>query len=87
MEENTDLIVLHTTKYGENAVVVHTLSRRYGRRGFLVRGLGKKPVMSLLQPLNLLEADVTELPCAVGDTVRVEVRPKFVDSGIPREYR
>ena len=34
-----------------------------------------------------LEADVTELPCAVGDTVRVEVRPKFVDSGIPREYR
>ena len=60
MTENTDLIVLHTTKYGENAVVVHTLSRRYGRRGFLVRGLGKKPVMSLLQPLNLLEADVTE---------------------------
>ena len=34
-----------------------------------------------------LEADVTDLPCAVGDTVRVEVRPKFVDSGIPREYR
>lgn len=34
-----------------------------------------------------LEADVTELPCAVGDTVRVEVRPKFVDSGILREYR
>lgn len=34
-----------------------------------------------------LEADVMELPCAVGDTVRVEVRPKFVDSGIPREYR
>lgn len=34
-----------------------------------------------------LEADVTALPCAVGDTVRVEVRPKFVDSGILREYR
>ncbi|MGN0189765.1 MAG: DNA repair protein RecO [Candidatus Cryptobacteroides sp.] len=58
MTENTDFIVLHTTKYGENAVVVHTLSERYGRRGFLVRGLGKKPVMSLLQPLNVLEADV-----------------------------
>lgn len=60
MTENTDLIVLHTTKYGENAVVVHTLSERYGRRGFLVRGLGKKPVMTLLQPLNVLEADVTQ---------------------------
>ena len=59
MTENTDLIVLHTTKYGENAVVVHTLSRRYGRRGFLVRGVGKKAVMTLLQPLNLLEADIT----------------------------
>ena len=39
-----------------------------------------------------VEFDVAEAQrlwdaAAVGDTVRVEIRPKFVDSGIPREYR
>ena len=56
---NTELIVLHTTKFGENSIVVHTLSRDYGRRSFLVRGVGKKS-MSLFLPLNILEADITE---------------------------
>ena len=56
---NTELIVLHTTKFGENSIVVHSLSRDYGRRSFLVRGVGKKS-MSLFLPLNILEADITE---------------------------
>ena len=60
MTVNTGLIVLHTTKFGENSIVVHTLSKEYGRRGFLVRGLGKKSVMSLFLPLNMLEADIVE---------------------------
>ena len=55
----TELIVLHTTKVGENSIVVHALSKEYGRRGFLVRGAGKR-LMSLLLPLNILEAEVTE---------------------------
>ena len=55
----TGLIVLHTTKFGENSLVVHTLSRDYGRRSFLVRGAGKK-AMSLFLPLNILEADIFE---------------------------
>ena len=59
MTNSTELIVLHTTKFGENSIVVHTLSRDYGRRGFLVRGAGKN-LMSLLLPLNILEADITE---------------------------
>ena len=59
MTKNTGLIVLHTTKFGENSVVVHTLSREYGRRSFLVRGAGKR-LMSLFLPLNILEADVQE---------------------------
>ena len=59
MTQNTELIVLHTTKFGENSLVVHTLSRDYGRRSFLVRGAGKK-TMSLYLPLNILEADVVE---------------------------
>ncbi len=60
MTNNTGLIVLHTTKFGENSLVVHTLSRGYGRRSFLVKGVGKKAMMSLFLPLNVLEADVVE---------------------------
>lgn len=59
MTVSTELIVLHTTKVGENSIVVHALSKEYGRRGFLVRGAGKRQ-MSLLLPLNVLEAEVTE---------------------------
>ena len=59
MTVNTELIVLHTTKFGENSIVVHTLSREYGRRSFLVRGAGKR-LMSLFLPLNILEADIVE---------------------------
>lgn len=59
MTRNTELIVLHTTKFGENSLVVHTLSKDYGRRSFLVRGAGKK-AMSLYLPLNILEADIVE---------------------------
>ena len=60
MTQNAELIVLHTTKFGENSLVVHTLSREYGRRSFLVKGAGKKSTMSLFLPLNMLEADIIE---------------------------
>ena len=59
--DNIELIVLANTKVGENAVVVHTLSKEYGRRGFMVRP-GKKAGMALFLPLNILEADVVENP-------------------------
>lgn len=60
MVKVTELIVLHTTKFGENSLVVHTLSKEYGRRSFLVRGAGKKTAMTLFQPLSILEADILE---------------------------
>ena len=60
MTTNTELIVLHTTKFGENSLVVHTLSRDYGRRSFLVKGAGKKSSMALFLPLSVLEADIVE---------------------------
>ena len=60
MVKVTELIVLHTTKFGENSIVVHTLSKEYGRRGFVVRSAGKKSVMTLFQPLSVLEAEITE---------------------------
>ncbi len=56
MTRSDELIILHTTKFSDNAVVVHTLSREYGRRGFLVR----RPRMSLFLPLNIVEAEITE---------------------------
>ena len=59
MTKAVELIVLHTTKFGENSIVVHTLSKEYGRRSFLVRGAGKR-LMSLFLPLNILEAEVVE---------------------------
>ena len=59
MVKDTEFIVLHTTKFGENSIVVHTLCRDYGRRSFLVRGAGTRS-MSAFLPLNVVEADVVE---------------------------
>ena len=59
--DNLEFIVLATTKVKEGALVVHTLSREYGRRGFIVRP-GKKAAAALFLPLNILEADVVENP-------------------------
>ena len=61
MTENIEAIVLGHTKFGENSVVVHTLSEAYGRRGFLVH-VGKKAGMTLLLPMNILEMDVVPNP-------------------------
>lgn len=60
-KDAAELIVLSTTKVKESAIVVHTLSREWGRRGFLVQS-AKKTGMSLFLPLNILEADVVENP-------------------------
>lgn len=60
MNTTTELIVLNTTKVGDNAIVLHSLSKEYGRRSFIVKGIGKKSVMAYFQPLNILEADVVE---------------------------
>jgi DNA repair protein RecO (recombination protein O) len=61
MNGSIELIVLGTTKTGDNALVVHTLSRAMRRRGFIVRP-GKKASASLFLPLSILEADVVENP-------------------------
>lgn len=60
-KDAAELIVLSTTIVKESAIVVHTLSREWGRRGFLVQS-AKKAGMSLFLPLNILEADVVENP-------------------------
>jgi len=53
------LILLGYTRFGDTGMVLHTLSREYGRRGFIARpgkGGGK---MALFLPLNLLEGEVS----------------------------
>ena len=69
MTEIIELIVLSTTKVRENALVVHTLSREWGRRGFLVRS-AQKTQTSLLMPLSILEAEVTDTPKSELKTLR-----------------
>ena len=69
MTETIELIVLSTTQVRENALVVQTLSREWGRRGFLVRS-AKKAQMSLFLPLNILEAEVTDTPKSELKTLR-----------------
>ncbi len=59
MSAETHLIVLSTTKYGDNSLVLHSLSREFGRKGFLVR-VGKKAGTALFLPLNILEGKVNE---------------------------
>lgn len=61
MNSSTETIVLNTTKTGESSIVLHTLSREYGRKGFVVN-VSKRTSMSLFLPLNILEADVVENP-------------------------
>lgn len=61
MKEKIHLIVLSHTKFGEDSVVLHTLCREYGRKGFLVK-VGQKTRPALFQPLNILEAEVTVNP-------------------------
>lgn len=56
---NASLIVLNLTKLGETSIVLHTLSKEYGRKSFVVK-VSKKTSMSLFLPLNILEADIQE---------------------------
>ena len=53
MTENIEAVVLGYTKFGENSVVVHTLSEPYGRRGFLVH-VGRKAGMALLLEMDII---------------------------------
>ncbi len=62
MTTDTELIVLNTTKFGENSIILHALSRDFGRRGFLIRVGRRTGALTLLQPMNILEAQVTENP-------------------------
>ena len=56
-----EMIVLHYTKFKDRSIVLHTLSREYGRRSFLVT-VGRSTPMALFLPLSIVQAEVVESP-------------------------
>lgn len=61
MTRDAGLIVLSYTRFGERSVVLHALSREWGRSGFIVK-IGRSSEMAHFLPLSILEASVTENP-------------------------
>lgn len=61
MVHHTRLIILNTTKIGERSLVLHALSPDWGRRSFIT-SVPKGGRMALFQPLNILDAEITENP-------------------------
>jgi len=59
MKYNDSLIVLNTTRIKDNSIVLHTLSRTSGRKGYVVT-VSKSSSMALFQAMNVLEADISE---------------------------
>lgn len=59
MTVSARLIVLNATKTGESALVLHTISRDFGRRSFITN-IGRKTAMSLFLPFNILDAEIIE---------------------------
>ena len=59
MTTDARLIILQYTKIKDSAIVIHTLSREWGRRSFIVH-LGKNASLAMFQPLGIVEADITE---------------------------
>lgn len=59
MTSSEEVIALNHTKIRENMIVLHTLSRNYGRKSFLIR-IGQRTGMSYFLPLNVLELAITE---------------------------
>lgn len=60
MLNSSEFILLHTTKFGENSIVLHTLSKVYGRKGLFVKSMPRRSMTSLFFPLSILEADIYE---------------------------
>ncbi len=59
MTVNSELIVLNVTRFRENSIILHCLTKEWGRIGLMVRSKGQN---SMFQPMNILEADVTVNP-------------------------
>lgn len=61
MTHSVRLLVLASTKIGEKSLVLHCLTKQWGRRSFIV-SVSKTSAMALYLPLNILDAEVIENP-------------------------
>lgn len=52
-----ELIVIATTKTGESSLVLHTISKEFGRRSFIT-SIGKNSRMSMFLPLNIIHGRI-----------------------------
>ena len=59
MNSSVRLIILNSTKLGENSLVLHCLCREMGRRSFIVT-MRKGGSRAMFLPLNVLDAEVIE---------------------------
>ena len=57
---STEFILLHTTRYGDSSIILHTLSKENGRKGFFVKNISRRCVSSVFFPLAILEADIDD---------------------------
>ena len=57
---STEFILLHTTRYGDSSIILHTLSKEYGRKGFFVKNISRRCVSSVFFPMAILEADIDD---------------------------
>ena len=60
MRDADRIIVLHSTAFSEKSLVIHCLSRQYGRRSFLVGNATRS--MAFFQPLNILDCEISPNP-------------------------
>ena len=54
------IIILNCTRFAERSLVLHCLSRQYGRCAFLVGNASK--LMPFFQPLSILDCDTSDNP-------------------------
>ncbi|MCQ2182271.1 MAG: DNA repair protein RecO C-terminal domain-containing protein [Bacteroidales bacterium] len=61
MTHSTLFIILAVTKIGEKSLVLHCLTKEWGRRSFIV-SVSRTSGMAFFLPLNILNAEVIENP-------------------------
>lgn len=61
MKHNSRLIILHFTKLGEKSLVLHCLTRDWGRRSF-VCNVGRGGSRAMMLPLSIVDAEITGNP-------------------------
>ena len=60
MSSLTTIVVLHKTKFGESSIILHGYSSDLGRCGFILKKGGRGRALSLLHPLSVIEAELSD---------------------------